>query len=176
MRYVALLRGINVGGNNKIDMAGLREAFETAGMTEVMSYINSGNVVFSSKISDRSELTAALEAAVADRFHLNVDLLVKYADEMRSIVAALPGDWVNDKSMKCDVLYLWEDVDRPSVMDELEFREGLEDVVYTPGAVIWRVDREHATKSRLPRIVGTPMYKRMTIRNCNTARKLIELL
>jgi uncharacterized protein (DUF1697 family) len=176
MRYVALLRGINVGGKNKIDMAGLRAAFEAAGMADVTTYITSGNVMFSTARKDRSRAVAALEAAIQERFGFHVDMLLKDADQMRAIVVAIPADWANDQSTKCDVLYLWGDVDRPSIKDELDFRPEIEDVLYTPGAVIWRVDRKSATRSRLPRIVGTPLYKRITIRNCTTARKLAELL
>jgi uncharacterized protein (DUF1697 family) len=78
--------------------------------------------------------------------------------------------------VRCDVLYLWEDVDRPSVLDGLDFKPEIEQVLYTPGAVIWRIDRKDVTRSRLSKIIGTPLYKRVTIRNCNTARKLAELV
>ncbi len=176
MRYLALLRGINVGGANKVEMKELKTAFEEAGMTAVATYINSGNVVFSSAMKDRHRLADVLEKAIEDRFGFEVRVLLRDVGQMKSLVQALPYGWVNDTSMKCDVLFLWPDVDQDSILDELDYRPEMEDVLYTPGAVIWRIDRRNQTKSRLPRIVGTPLYKQVTVRNCNTARKLLKLM
>ena len=176
MRTVALLRGINVGGSNKMSMAELKAVFETAGMTSVVTYINSGNVVFSAEEADRTRLTTILEDAIARHFGLSINLLLLPEDRARSIADAIPASWTNDESMRCDVLYLWEDVDEPAVVDRIGLDPKIEDVLYTPGAVIRRVDRANATKSKLTRMMGTPLYKRMTIRNCNTARKLAELV
>lgn len=176
MRYVALLRGVNVGGKSMLDMATLRSVFEQAGMGQVRTYINSGNVVFSTEETDREALSDALERAIGERFGFPVSVLVKDVDEMRSIVAALPDDWVNDESAKCDVFFLWDDVDDPSIIDRLDHDPAVDDLRYTPGAVLRRVERKDAARSRLTRMVGTPLYQRMTTRNCNTARKLLALM
>ena len=176
MRYVALLRGINVGGANKVSMADLTAAFEAAGMTTVRTYINSGNVIFSSALEDRATLTRLLRESVRDRVGVDVDLLLRDTEDLRTIVEALPAEWRNDSSMKCDVVFLGDGMDAAAVLDELQPRPGIEDASSVPGAVVWRVDRADATRSRLTRIVGTPLYKQVTVRNCNTARKLLELL
>lgn len=176
MVYVALLRGINVGGNNKVPMRELKAVFEAAGMSDVRTYINSGNVVFTTSESDRLALTANIESAIVEHFGFGVSVLVLDIEQIRSIVARLPDAWANNDAMKCDVVYLWDEIDSPAVLDELRFRPEIEDVFYTPGAIIHRIDRANATKSGLPRVVGTPIYKQMTVRNCNTARKLLELM
>jgi uncharacterized protein (DUF1697 family) len=176
MHHVALLRGINVGGTNKVAMKELKEVFEEAGLTSVRTYINSGNVIFSTDLSDRRELTALLEKAVADHFGLTISVLVRDVTEVRKIVDAMPGEWANDDTTKCDVLFLWDEIDRPDILDKLEYDVEQEDVRYAPGAVIWCVPRKHATRSRLTKIVGTKLYRQMTIRNCNTARRLLSLL
>lgn len=176
MKYVALLRGINVGGANKVSMAELRTVFETAGMTAVSTYINSGNVIFSADDPDRARLTRLLEAAIRNRTGLNIDVQLRDADSLSAIVAAIPADWRNDASMKCDVVFLQPDVDRGDILEELGPRSGVEDALYVPGAVVWRVDRTDATRSRLTKIIGTPLYSRVSVRNCNTVRKLLELL
>lgn len=176
MVYVALLRGINVGGKNKVDMKKLKAAFEAAGMTSVRTYINSGNVIFSSKSRSRTRLAGVLEDAIADAFGFSVDVLVRDLKTMRTIVKALPRTWVNDAAMKCDVMFLWDDVARASVVKELPTKPEIEDLKYVAGAVIWRVDRKNVTRSGMMKLVGTPLYKRMTIRNCNTTRKLLELM
>jgi uncharacterized protein (DUF1697 family) len=176
MIYAALLRGINVGGKNKVDMAELRAVFEDAGMRSVRTYINSGNVVFASRARNRARLAGRLEQAIAARFGFDVKVLVRDLDSMRAVVGALPPDWVNDKTMKCDVLFLWDEADGPDVLDKLSVKPEIDDVRYVPGAVIWRVDRDNVTRSGLMNVVGSPPYQQMTIRNCNTARKLLELM
>ena len=176
MRYVGLLRGINVGGANKISMAELKGAFEDAGMVAVRTYINSGNVLFSTDIEDRSRLVDLLQEAIRERSGVSADLQVRDEDDIAAIVGAMPAGWTNDASMKCDVVFLQPDVDRADILDELGPRPGIEDALYVPGAIIWRVDRTDATRSRLTRMVGTPLYDRVTVRNCNTTRKLLELL
>jgi uncharacterized protein (DUF1697 family) len=176
MIYVALLRGINVGGNRTVSMRMLKSVFEAAGMTDVRTYINSGNVVFSSKLRSPKRIAPPLEKAIAAEFGFAVDVLVVAEPKLRSIVEAIPAKWMNDQAMRCDVLFLWDDVDRRSVLDELPVREGIDTVLYTPGAVIWQLARKDINKSRMAKLAGTSLYKRMTFRNCNTARKLLALM
>jgi uncharacterized protein (DUF1697 family) len=176
MTYLALLRGINVGGKNKVEMKRLKAVFEEAGMTSVRTYINSGNVIFSSTLRGRPRLVRLLEEAIAKHFGFKIHVVVRDVKSMRAVVKAMPAHWTNDKTMKCDVMFLWDDVDRPSILKQLQFKPELEDVRYASGAVIWRVDRKNVTRSGMMKLVGTPLYKRMTIRNCNTTRKLLELM
>ena len=176
MVYVALLRGINVGGKNKVDMKQLKAVFEDAGMSSVRTYINSGNVVFSSTIRSRARLTETLEDAITRGFGFRVRVLIRDLKNIQTVVRALPSTWVNDATMKCDVMFLWEDVARPSVVKELTIKPEIEDVKYVAGALLWRVDKRNVTRSGLMRLAGTPLYKRMTVRNCNTTRKLMELM
>jgi uncharacterized protein (DUF1697 family) len=176
MVYVALLRGINVGGKNKVEMKQLKAVFEEAGMASVRTYINSGNVIFSSSSRSKARLATLFEDAIARHFGFKVEVVVRDIKSMRAVVKAIPSKWTNDHKMKCDVMFLWDDVNRPSVMKQLTIKPEMEDVKYESGALIWRVDRENVTKSGMMRLAGTPLYKRMTIRNCNTARKLLELM
>ncbi len=173
---MALLRGINVGGKNRVEMKELKAVFEEAGMTSVRTYINSGNVVFSSTMRARARLASLVEEAVARRFGFKIDVLVRDVKSMRRVVEAMPGHWTNDAAMKCDVMFLWDEVDRPSILKQVRFKPEIEDVRYVPGAVIWRADRENVTRSGYMKLAATPLYKRMTIRNCNTTRKLLELM
>ncbi|HEX2241336.1 MAG TPA: DUF1697 domain-containing protein, partial [Actinomycetota bacterium] len=176
MVHVALLRGINVGGKNKVGMKELKDVFEKAGLDSVTTYINSGNVIFRSPIRSRSRLADLIEPAVEERFGFDIAVTVRDLGNMRKVVKAIPGKWTNDGTMKCDVMFLWDDVDRPSVVKKLPIKPDLEDVRYVPGALIWRVDRKNITRSGMMRMAGTPLYKRMTIRNVNTTRKLAELM
>ncbi len=176
MVYVALLRGINVGGKNKVEMKKLKVVFEEAGMTDVRTYINSGNVIFSSTIRGRTRLAGLLEKAIAKGIGFKIDVVVRDLKSMRAVVKAIPKKWANNKDMKCDVMFLWDEVARPSVLKKVQVKPELEDVLYESGAIIWRVDSKNVTRSGMMKLAGTPLYKQMTIRNCNTARKLLELM
>ena len=176
MIYVALLRGINVGGKNKVDMKELRVVFEATGMSSVITYINSGNVVFASRARNPTKLAARLEGAIAEHFGFGVKVLVRDLDGIRAAVEAIRPDWGDGKSMKCDVMFLWPEADRPDVLDDLTIKPGIDEVQYVRGAVVWKVDRDQLTRSGLTKLAGTPLYKQMTIRNSNTTRKLFELM
>lgn len=176
MIYVALLRGINVGGNNKINMKELKGAFEEAGMTSVQTYINSGNIVFADASRPKAEIVEVLEAAIFTHFGLRIKVLVYSLDEYSRIAYAVPSEWTNDDTLKSDVLFLWEEVDDESVMEQLPLKPEIDRAQYVPGAILWSVDRDKVTKSGMSKIVGTKLYKLVTIRNVNSVRKIHELM
>lgn len=176
MIYVALLRGINVGGKNKVVMSKLKATFEDAGMKDVTTYINSGNVVFKDNRRKPATIAAAVEKAIERDFGFRIEVLLRDLPSIKRLLNSLPKQWTNDADMRCDVLFLWDRFDRKGIMQELTIKPDIEDVKYVPGALFWRVDRSNARKSSLPRIIGTDLYKGMTIRNANTVRKLGELM
>ncbi len=176
MIYVALLRGINVGGKNKVAMKQLKAVFEDGGMRSVRTYINSGNVIFDTTERARARLTQRLEDAIARRFGFRIEVLLRDLRTMRALVHAIPPEWTDDAKMRCYVMFLWDDVARPSVLEELPFKPEIDDVRYVAGAIVWRVDRKNITRSGMAKMVGTPLYKQMTIRSVNTTRKLLELM
>jgi uncharacterized protein (DUF1697 family) len=175
MRYVALLRGINVGGKAKVDMKELPTTFERRGFEDVVTYINSGNVVFSTGRAGRDVLGARIEGAIAEDVGFPVAVTLRSGKELATLLDAVPSSWVNGSSMKCDVYFLWPEIDRPSIVDRLPHDPAIEDVRYVKGAVIRRVDRADAARSPMTRIVGTDLYRRLTARNINTVRTLHRL-
>jgi uncharacterized protein (DUF1697 family) len=174
--YVALLRGINVGGKNKIEMARLKTLFEGAGAKQVSTYINSGNVIFADPRRKPATITKVLEQAIESEFGLAIRLLLRDLAAMKQLVRAVPRNWTNDSNMRCDVLFLWEEYDSKEILTSLRWKPEIEDVVYVPGALIWRMDRVHVNRSGLGKVVGTDLYRGMTIRNVNTVRKITELM
>ena len=176
MMYVALLRGINVGGSNKVSMAELKAVFENAGMASARTYINSGNVIFSSRLRARTKLVATLEAAIADHFGFEIRVVVRDIERMTALVKAIPRGWKDDQSERCYVMFLLPEVDRSSIVNDLTVKPDLDDVLYASGAIIWRVDRKDITRSGMTKLMGTPLYKQMTIRSINTTRKLLQLM
>lgn len=176
MHVVALLRGINVGGTKPIEMAALKQVFEGLDLKGVRTYIASGNVVFEIAESDLGTLTQRLEAAISARFGFEVAVLLWTSQRFSLLLQAIPATWVNDSVMKTDVMFLWPEVDSAQSLAALRARPDIEDTLYLPGALVWRIDREHRNKSRVPRIIGTPLYRNMTIRNINTVRALKKMV
>ena len=175
MIYTALLRGINVGGNNKISMKELKEAFEQAGMSSVKTYINSGNIVFTDD-RNKEQVTLVSEQAILEHFDLHIKVLVYSFGEYSRIAQAVPPEWANDERFKSDVLFLWEQADDEQVLEQLPLKPGIDRVHYVPGAILWSVDRENVTKSGMAKIIGTKLYKLVTVRNVNTVRKIYKLM
>ncbi|MBU9674758.1 DUF1697 domain-containing protein [Planococcus sp. CP5-4] len=175
MIYAALLRGINVGGNNKISMKELKEVFEQAGMSSVKTYINSGNIIFKDA-RNKEQVTLVLKEAIFERFGLRIKVLIYSFDEYSRIAQAVPPEWANDEGLKSDVLFLWEQADDEGVLEQLTLKPGIDRVQYVPGAILWSVDRGDVTKSGMAKIVGTKLYKLVTVRNVNTVRKIYKLM
>ena len=100
--YVALLRGVNVGGKKKLEMAQLRRAFEELGCSDVATYINSGNVVFRDR-RRASTLTKLAEQA------LGVRVAIRELAQLEALLATIPDEWTNDKAQKTDVAFLLDE-------------------------------------------------------------------
>lgn len=175
MIYVALLRGVNVGGNSKVSMAAIKGALVSLGLSNVRTYINSGNVIFSTPTSNRERLSALIEAAIKRHTSVAIRVLVIDHRTLNRIVEAIPPDWVDDKTTRTYVLLLWKEIDEREILDRLPNKPGIDELRYTPGAVVWRVDRENVGKSHMSKLVGTPLYKSITVRSANTMRRLHQL-
>src|SRR5258708_38190391 len=157
MTYVAFLRGVNVGGKGIVSMAAIKEVLVALGLSEVRTYINSGNVIFSSRASDASPLTSGIEKALAQHMGIAIKVLVMDHKTLKKIVDAIPRNWVDDKTMRTYVLLLWKELDDRGILDRLPVKPGVDELKYTPGAVVWRVDRENVGRGQMSRIVGTPV-------------------
>lgn len=154
-------------------MATLRDLFTDMGFTDVVTYINSGNLIFSS--GEQPNVTA-IQTTIEENFGFAVDTLVLSAGQVIAIADAIPTEWSNDTEQKSDVLYLFDDADSPDIIEKIGYRPEFETILYTPGALITNVTRKNQPKSSIMKIMGTPLYRRMTVRNVTTARKLAELV
>ena len=175
-RYLVLLRGINVGGKNKVPMAALRELLESHGHTNVSTYIASGNVILT---SDRSAATIKreLEAALPNAFKLDSELvavLVLTRRQLQAIIRKRPNGF-GDKpeTYHSDAVFLIG-IDAKTAMKVFDPRPGVDEVWPGTGVIYSQRLSAQRTKSRLSRIVGTPAYKSMTIRSWATTMALLE--
>lgn len=171
-KYIALLRGINVGGNNKVEMKKLQQTFVDLGFYYVATYINSGNVIFESTNSPKAEI---IEKAIEQDFGFFIKVLIIFAGDLVQICDSIPTDWVNNTEMKTDVLFLWNDFDTPQTIDLIKINPEVDNLIYSHGAIIWSVLKSDYKKSAMTKFIGTKVYKNMTARNVNTVRKLAEM-
>ena len=174
--FVALLRAVNVGGNNMINMRALKESFETMGFTHVTTYINSGNIIFKSKESDARKLETKIERMLVKDYDLDSKVVVRTMVEMEKLVEALPKSWDSDDSRRYYVIFLRHTIDSEDILAELPPNPDVEEIVYHPGTLLWSALISELTRSKIQKLSTRKIYKEMTIRNLNTTKKLLTLM
>jgi uncharacterized protein (DUF1697 family) len=175
-RWDALLRGINVGGRNKIAMADLRDSFDSAGYDSVSTYIQSGNVLFGSD-SGRTSLETDIEAMLERRFGLRLVVVVRSHDDLRRVVDAAPaGFGAKTDDHHYDIIFLKAPLTSDRAVDVLRPREGVDQVWSGEGVVYFSRLSARRTESRLSRVASTSEYSLMTIRNWNTTTTVLARL
>jgi uncharacterized protein (DUF1697 family) len=174
--FVALLRGVNVGGNNMISMSSLKQSFEKLGFSDVATYINSGNIIFKSKEADARKLEIKIEKMLAKEYQLGSKVVLRSLSEMEKLVQSIPRNWTGESGWRYNVIFLRHTIDSEKILGELEVKKDIEEVVYCPGALLWSAQVSEMTRTNMIKLSSRKMYQDMTIRNLNTTRKLYELM
>lgn len=175
--YAALLRGINVGGRNRIPMADLKACFEDAGHEDVRTYIQSGNVVFRTDVTDREVLRGAIERMLAEAFDYEAIVGLRSQAELQAVVDAAPRGFGAEKDTYLhDVLFLLPPLQPDEALEALTLRHGVDAAWTGPGVVYASRVKALASKSGLSKIASHPFCRRMTIRNWNTTTRLLALV
>ncbi|MFI6317222.1 DUF1697 domain-containing protein [Nonomuraea sp. NPDC050556] len=176
--YLILLRGINVGGKNKVPMAALRKLLEDLGFAGVSTYIASGNVILDSD-KHADEIKTRIEKALPEAFRLDSELikvLVLTRRQLQAVVDNKPkGFGEQPDQYHSDAIFLMG-IDSTHAMPVFNPRDGVDKVWAGDGVIYSQRLSAQRTKSRLSKIVGTPAYTSMTIRSWNTTTRLLELL
>jgi uncharacterized protein (DUF1697 family) len=173
--YVALLRGINVGGNNVIRMEDLRGSFEVMGFQDVRTYIQSGNVVFRAAEADPARLAGKIERALSAGFDYDSRAVVRSHGELERIVSDAPRGFGGDDLHRYNVVFLKEPATVDEAMANVRIRDGVDEARAGQGVLYFSTLKSAASRSGLTRVIGTPIYRLMTIRNWNTTVKLKDL-
>ena len=175
-RAVALLRGINVGGKNLVPMADLRASMEVAGYGEVRTYIQSGNVLFSTD-EPVAGLEERVEAVLEARFGIPILVVIRTERQFRAVVAKAPdGFGQQPDTYHSDAVFLKAPLTAAQAMKVVQCRDGVDRAWPGSGVVYFERLSAQRTKSKLNKIMVTPEYKQMTIRSWSTTTKLVILL
>jgi uncharacterized protein (DUF1697 family) len=175
-RYIALLRGINVGGNNIIKMSGLKAAFEQYGFLNVRTYINSGNVFFESGL-DEPAAKAACEKLILDNFGLSIPVCVISAADTIDALAHAPDWWGKEPDTKHDAFFVIPPVTAEEIFAHVgAAKEEYEKAAYHGRVIFWSAPLATYSRTRWSKLSkDKTMYRAITVRNANTALKLAEL-
>jgi uncharacterized protein (DUF1697 family) len=175
--FVALLRGVNVGGKNMISMRSLKTSFEQLGFKDVSTYINSGNILFKSKESDARKLEKKIEQMLSKEYKLESKVVVKSYSEMANLMANLPKNWDGDKAYRFNVMFLRHTIDSTDIVNGLEPNQEIEEVVvYRPGALLWSSRLCDIGQTTMAKLSSKKSFQEVTVRNLNTTVKLYELM
>ena len=176
-RYALLVRGINVGGKNKVVMAQLRQELTELGLEKVETYINSGNIFFTSRVL-KDQLVEKLEAffAVHYPFIQSFSLLSQedYEEELKN----LPDWWTKDLARK-DVLFYTEGLDVAQVIEKVESLELKDEVVHFGRlGIFWGKfsEKSYYETAYHKYLLKMPFYRHITIRNAKTFDKIGQML
>jgi len=176
--YVILLRGINVGGNSLLPMAKLKKSLEKAGLSDVKTYIASGNALARSDKTP-AQIKAAVEKGLLSLFKKDapvIKVLVLSHAQLKSIVKNKPKGFGDEPAKyHSDVIFMMEGTAKKA-MAAFSPNPEVDTVWAGKGAIYSQRLSALRTKSRLNKIMSTPFYKVMTIRTWNTATKLLALL
>ena len=175
--YVALLRGINVGGKNLIRMPALKACFEANGFDDVATYIQSGNVLFGSSETRASELADRIEDVLGQEFGYAATVVVRNRTQMRAIVGRAPKRFgAEPAKYRYDVIFLKEPLTAKTAITSVPTKPGVDEAHAGSGVLYFSRLTSKATQSRLSRIVSSPIYPSVTIRNWNTTTKLLRMM
>jgi uncharacterized protein (DUF1697 family) len=177
-RYIALLRGINVGGNNKIDMKELKTGFEAQGFADVVTYINSGNIIFGSDSADVGKIRTACESLIFERFGLVIPTCVLLAAELLEAVQNAPDWWNTGEGIKHNAIFVLPPMTAAEACESMgEAKPEYEKIASHGSVIFWSAPLATFSRSRWSKVAGNKaVYNAVTIRNANTTCRLAEMV
>ncbi len=175
--YLALLRGINVGGRNIIKMADLKECFESMKFTKVKTYIQSGNVIFSSTEKNQNILQKLIGDNLSEQFNYTDKVFILSCPQLKNIIEDAPeGFGAEHEIYKYDVMFVKESRNPEEIIKNLKFKEGVDRAWSDRNVIYFSRLISRTSQSYLAKITALPFYKDITIRNWNTTTKLLSLM
>jgi uncharacterized protein (DUF1697 family) len=179
--FALLLRGINVGGKNKIGMAELKKRLDEEGFDNVVTHSLAGNVVLDSTLA-KAALAAKVEKLLQARFKLDREMVMVVAIDraaFKKVVAGAPREFgADNEAYRYYVLFL-KDITAKAAMKDIEVRPDVDMAWPGPSAIYFRLPSlksPNRGKSWLNKITQKPLYQLVTMRNWSTTKKILEIL
>lgn len=177
-RYIALLRGINISGKNKISMAELKQELEKLGYENVRTYLNSGNAIFDCNIDDKENITKDICLMIKNKFNLEIPVYIITTLELKDILMNTPEWWgTENKEIYDNIIFIIS----PSNYDEVyktvgNPTNGIDKIQEYKNIIFWSYDLNNYRKSNWwIKTASTDIKDKITIRTANTMRKVLEL-
>ena len=177
-RYIALLRGINISGKNKVPMAKLRKCFESLGVMEVKTCLNSGNVIFSSTDGNVTALTDRAEYMMQREFGLDISVFIISQEELADILRHAPEWWgTENQEIYDNLIFILPPATFLDVYHEIGApKDGLEQIKEYQSVVFWSFSRKNYQKTNWwPKTSRVDIGSKLTIRTANTVWKIVNM-
>ena len=123
--YVALLRGVNVGGKNPVAMPALADCLVAQGLRDVLTYLQTGNAVFRARRQPEGDLARHIERALAARLGVRTRIVVRSLPQMKRVLAAAPAEWRRDSTLRRNIAFLTHGVTAAQALEHVELKEGV---------------------------------------------------
>lgn len=177
-RYCALLRGINISGKNKISMAELKTYFVKLSYVDVLTYLNSGNVIFSVSESDEIILADKIKTMIQKRFGIDIPVFVILQEKLEGLLSKAPDWWGTDnKEIYDNLIFVMPSVTAEIIAEKIgEPTKGLEQVYIHENVIFWSFDRKKYAKANWwKKTASAGIGEMITIRTANTLKKIITM-
>jgi len=174
MKFIALIRGINVGGNNIIAMSDLKNAVSKCGYKNVSTYIQSGNIIFESDKNEVCVIAEKLEICILNTFKCNTKVVVLTEKMLQAVVKQAPTNWNKEDNTRKYIAFTIPPVEVNEVVKEITMRGGVDSLKTGKNVLYMSTDLNHLTKSGFNKLASKKIYKSLTIRNYNTVSKLLK--
>lgn len=178
MKYIVLLRGINISGKNKIPMSLLKIEMENLGYSNIKTYLNSGNVIFNSASDNKEYIANDIYLMIKEKFGFDIPLFVLTRIELEDVLNNKPIWWGNDnKEIYDNIIFIIPPVKYEEIFNAIgEPKDNLEKIKQYNNCIFWSYDLKNYRQSNWwSKTANTSISRNITIRTANTMKKIFEL-
>ena len=178
MKYIALLRGINISGKNKISMSELKKVLEENEYKNVLTYLNSGNVIFESNLNNKDILMKDIYRLIEINFNLKIPIFVMDVFELQDVLNNSPKWWgTSDKDIYDNLIFIIPPTKYEEVYKTIgNPKENIEKIEEYNNYIFWYYDLKNYRKSNWwVKTASTNIKDKITIRTANTMKKILEI-
>lgn len=178
MQFIILLRGVNVGGKNRVPMSDLKQYLTKAGFANARSHINSGNLIVESEKDSEKDVLEKCRKILSDNFVFPIDVVIISDEKYQTELASIPFWWGEDEDYRHNALFLLPSVNKKEIAKLLSIiNTDYEKVFIGEQVIFWSSSfKQNYSKTYYSKLASQPFYKKVTIRNRNTTLKLLKFL